>query len=254
MWLSRFSRELASWRANGISAEISVDRNPRFRNCSSRGTELLIPTPSSAVSHMEGSSKEKLERWSIGECWGRLPIRTLYSITPLIQDPFSQTLLLHPIDDLAALGKPNVGKRLGVFDRLIVNLSRRRKSHLAVHREGEHLWLIGGLFVEDIEFVFERLQDIARDDAAAIHAGVIQSANRVFVGNNDHRLAVDAHRIRVVVVYSVAVPGKPFIRENPQCTLGMAHTGRQPACRPDTDKLLEHLRAGANLLSFLLFG
>src|SRR6266540_6864071 len=136
-----------------------------------------------------------MEYWSVGELSRSEPIIPLLHHS---NTPFSQTILLHPIDDLAALGKPNVGKRLGVFDRLIVNLSRRRKSHLAVNCEGEHLWLIGGLFVEDIEFVFERLQDIARDDAAAIHAGVIKSANRVSIGKNDNRQEVEANSIRDV--------------------------------------------------------
>src|SRR6476469_8039766 len=53
MWLSRFSRELTSCRANGISWEMSAVRSPRLRNFNSAGTELLIPTPSSAVSHMK---------------------------------------------------------------------------------------------------------------------------------------------------------------------------------------------------------
>src|SRR6266481_4947602 len=53
MWLSRFSRQFASSRATGISLERSADRSPNRSSRSSFGTELLIPTPSSAVSHIE---------------------------------------------------------------------------------------------------------------------------------------------------------------------------------------------------------
>src|SRR3990172_4018196 len=53
MWLSRFSRASASARAKGINAEISADRSPARFNRSPSATELLIPTPSSAGSHIE---------------------------------------------------------------------------------------------------------------------------------------------------------------------------------------------------------
>src|SRR5262245_38085534 len=52
MWLSRFSRAFASARAKGISSERSATPSPWRFNRSSWGTELLILTPSSAVSHI----------------------------------------------------------------------------------------------------------------------------------------------------------------------------------------------------------
>src|SRR5438445_9779376 len=135
MWLSRFSRELASWRANGINAEISAVRSPRFRSCDFRETESLMPTPSSTVSHMERPSLRR--NWSDGvlEYWVRI---VCVPNTPLLyysNTPFLQTFLLHPLDDLAAFREPKIGKRLGVFNTLVIDLACRRKHHLAVHRQ-----------------------------------------------------------------------------------------------------------------------
>src|SRR4026208_586022 len=90
MWLSRFSRKLASWRANGINSEISAERSPRFRSCNSCGTELLIPTPSSAVSHIKGLPRRanwndgELEYWSVEAGTVRNPLLH-HSTTPSTQ-------------------------------------------------------------------------------------------------------------------------------------------------------------------------
>src|SRR4030095_16303070 len=92
MWLSRFSREFASWRANGINAEISADRRPRFRSCSSRGTASLIPTPSSAVSHIK-TPQENIGVMESGVL-GPKASGTHYSITPLLQF-YRQFLFTH---------------------------------------------------------------------------------------------------------------------------------------------------------------
>src|SRR5262245_30413334 len=126
MWLSRFSRAFASARAKGISSERSAERSPTRLNLSSSGTRSLIPTPSSAVSHIT-------------------PPRSL--IPQIIclfffegsglrgEGKNSQTMFLHPVDDLDPLGEPNIRKRLGVLDRLVVNPSGRGESHLAMHRQ-----------------------------------------------------------------------------------------------------------------------
>ena len=49
------------------------------------------------------------------------------------------------------------------------------------------------------------------------------------------------------------MPGKTFVGENTQCSLGMAHSRRQPSGRSRTDEILKHLGAGANLVAFLFF-
>ncbi|TMA06136.1 MAG: ABC transporter substrate-binding protein, partial [Deltaproteobacteria bacterium] len=42
-----------------------------------------------------------------------------------------------------------------MFDRLVVNLAGRRKRHLTVHRQSKHLRVVGGFFVEHIEFILK---------------------------------------------------------------------------------------------------
>src|SRR6266404_577528 len=128
MWLSRFSRELASWRANGINAEISAVRSPRFWSCDFRETESLMERPSLRRNWSDGV----LEYWVRIVCVPNTPLLH-YSNTP-----FLQTFLLHPRDDLAAFREPKIGKRLGVFNTLVIDLARRRKCHLAVHRQSQH--------------------------------------------------------------------------------------------------------------------
>ena len=100
-------------------------------------------------------------------------------------------MFLNPIDDLDSLGEPNIRKRLGILDRLIVNFPSGRKSHLTMHRQGQHLGIICRLFVEQIEFILKRIKDVPSRDASAIHARIIESADRVFVRHDNHRLALD---------------------------------------------------------------
>src|SRR6266481_1447442 len=143
MWLSRFSRQFASSRATGISLERSADRSPNRSSRSSFGTELLIPTPSSAVSHIEPPILFYAFPWVF-----LFPLASLAALREIGLSRFSnlsrqdpkpakissslQTMFLHPIDDLDSLGEPDVGKRLGVLDRLIVHFARGRECHLAM--------------------------------------------------------------------------------------------------------------------------
>ena len=76
-------------------------------------------------------------------------------------------MFLHPIDDLDSLGEPDIRKRLGILDRLIVNFPSGRKRHLAMHRQGQHLGIICRLFVEQIELIFKRVKNIPSRDASA---------------------------------------------------------------------------------------
>src|SRR5215510_9311180 len=97
MWLSRFSRAFASWRANGINSERSAEPTPARFNRSAAGTELLIPTPSSVVSHMEppnflnvAALERELEYWSVGDLTESVNPILHYSNTPSLQFPYRQ--------------------------------------------------------------------------------------------------------------------------------------------------------------------
>src|ERR671923_1387395 len=83
---------------------MSVDRSPRLRNCNSLGTALLIPTPSSALSHMEGLlwrknwSEGVLEYGVLGALIRSEPITPSlqHSITPFYKQVFfTQSTISH---------------------------------------------------------------------------------------------------------------------------------------------------------------
>src|SRR5205807_1302618 len=77
-----------------------------------------------------------------------------------------QTVFLNPIDDLDSPCEPNIRKRLGVLDRLIINFPSGRKRHLAVHRQSQHFRIFCRLFVEQIEFILKRIKDVPSSDAS----------------------------------------------------------------------------------------
>src|ERR1043166_2379372 len=110
MCLSRFARALERWRANGSNSESSAVSSPARFNFSSRGIESLIPTPSSAVSHI----KTPEDYWSTGilEHWEETPPPSIpifhYSILPHFI--LLQTVLLYPIHYFDSFGKPDIGK------------------------------------------------------------------------------------------------------------------------------------------------
>jgi hypothetical protein len=58
----------------------------------------------------------------------------------------------------------------------------------------------------EIEFIFKRSKHVASRDPSTVHAGIVESANGILVGNNNHRLAIDADRIGIIVVDCVAMP------------------------------------------------
>src|ERR1043166_218274 len=98
MWLARFARALARWRANGNNSKSSAVSSPACFSFSSLGIESLIPTPSSAVSHIRAPE----DYWSTGilEHWEETP-PLQYSNIPLLH---SSTL--HSSTDSSSLPNP----------------------------------------------------------------------------------------------------------------------------------------------------
>src|ERR1043166_5970802 len=93
MWLARFARALARWRANGNNSKSSAVSSPARFSFSSLGIESLIPTPSSAVSHIKTPKLAGiLEWWNNGTLAYRKKKATTpvfqYSITPFFHTSF----------------------------------------------------------------------------------------------------------------------------------------------------------------------